>query len=378
MPIKFSRVAVGVIFFCYGLCFASWASRIPSIQQLLSLSEAELGGILFALPVGSLVALPLSGYWVTKAGSRRVVIFSSFLYPASLVAIGFSPGIGPLIAALFLFGLLGNMLNISINTQAVGVEAAYNRNIMGTFHGMWSLAGFAGAGIGAIMIAMSIPPGLHYIMVAGVVVVTLMFTVKYLLSQDVNTDKNKPIFSLPDRSLVVLGVVAFCSMMCEGAMFDWSGVYFKKVIAVKEDLVGIGYTVFMVSMAGTRFVADKLVHRFGLRRVLVSSGSLTATGLIISILFPYIEMAVLGFFIIGIGVSSVVPLVFSAAGRSKAQAPGVAIASVSTLGFFGFLISPPIIGLIAGATDLRVSFAFLAVMGIAVAILSSKGIKQGL
>ncbi|ELR71573.1 major facilitator superfamily [Fulvivirga imtechensis AK7] len=328
---------------------------------------------MFALPIGSLLSVPVSGYWVAKAGSRTVVVFSAFLYPLVLLAIGFSAGVWSLIAALFLFGMLGNMLNISINTQAVGVEAAYERNIMATFHGMWSLAGFAGAGIGAVMIAASIPPGTHYLMIAGAVAIVLAFTVKYLLPEDVNTDKDKPIFSLPDRSLVVLGIIAFCSMMCEGAMFDWSGVYFNKVIAVKQDWIGIGYTVFMISMAGTRFVADKLVYRFGLKKILVGSGLFTATGFFLSVLLPHFETSLLGFFIIGIGVSSVVPLVFSAAGRSKIQSPGIALASVSTLGFFGFLIGPPVIGLVAGATDLRLSFALLGAMGLAVATLSSKG-----
>lgn len=374
--LKTSRIAVGGIFFCYGLCFASWASRIPSIQQILQLSEAELGGVLFALPVGSLLSLPLSGYLVAKYGSRIVVSYSSVLYAVSLLGIGYSFSVLLLIIVLFFFGLLGNMLNISINTQAVGLEAAYKRNIMATFHGMWSLAGFAGAGIGASMIAFSISPLDHYMIVSAAVILMLFLTYKYLLDEDINTDRNKPVFSLPDRSLVVLGIVAFCSMMCEGAMFDWSGVYFKKVVEVGNDWTGVGYVAFMIAMAGTRFIADGLVQRFGLKRVLQLSGLLTAAGLLISVLLPFMITAIAGFFVVGIGVSSVVPLVFSVAGKSKAQSPGIAITSVSSFGFFGFLIGPPMIGLIAGATDLRLSFALLALLGICVAALSSKVLKK--
>ncbi|UII31795.1 MFS transporter [Fulvivirga ulvae] len=374
-PIRRSRIAISLIFFCYGLCFASWASRIPTIQHVLNLSEAELGGILFALPVGSLVSLPLSGFLVARFGSRRVVMAAALTYGLSLICIGLSYNVVLLIAALFIFGLIGNMLNISVNTQAVGVESAYNRNIMAKFHGMWSLAGFAGAGTGALMIALSIPPAIHYIIIAAAIVGVLLYSFRYLLHADVNTDTDKPLFSLPDRSLMVLGVIAFFSMMCEGAMFDWSGVYFKKIIAVEENWIGIGYTAFMISMAGTRFVADTLVHRHGLKKVLVVSGSLTAFGLLVVVFLPYFISAIIGFFIVGIGVSSVVPLVFSVAGKSRTQSPGVALASVSTLGFFGFLIGPPIIGLIAGASDLRISFVFLAVIGATVAILSARGVR---
>lgn len=373
--IKRSRAALSLIFFGYGLCFASWASRIPTIQQLLNLSESELGGVLFALPVGALISLPLSGYLVARYGSRRVVIVSSLLYGIALICIGLASSVVMLIVILFAFGLIGNMLNISVNTQAVGVEYAYNRNIMASFHGMWSLGGFAGAGIGALMIGVSVPPDIHYFIIAGMLLFGLTYSSKNLLQKDINTDPDKPLFALPDKSLIILGIIAFCSMMCEGAMFDWSGVYFKKIVEIEQDWVGVGYTVFMISMAATRFVADKLVYRFGLQLVLCVSGIFTATGFLLSVFFPYVFTATLGFFIIGIGVSSVVPLVFSVAGKSKVQSPGVALASVSTLGFFGFLLGPPVIGLIAGASDLRMSFAFLAAVGIAVAVLSAKSIK---
>lgn len=367
-----SRIAISAVFFSYGLCFASWASRIPSIQQALELSESELGGVLFALPAGSLLSLPISGYLVAKIGSRRVVIISSLLYTLLLTGIGLAPSVLFLIIILFLFGLLGNMLNIAINTQAVGVEAAYGRNIMASFHGMWSLAGFAGAGTGALMIALSIPTGLHYLNISGIAILILLFCFRFLLRNDVNVDKNKPIFSWPDKSLLVLGLIAFCSMMSEGAMFDWSGVYFRKVLEVDKDFIGVGYTAFMVSMAGTRFISDRLVHKFGVVAILTASGCLTAAGLLVAVLFPYLLPSLIGFFIVGIGVSSVVPVVYSLAGKSSVQSPGVALASVSTFGFFGFLIGPPIIGLVAGATDLRISFALIALMGIGVVFLSSR------
>lgn len=369
---KAHRVAIGAMFFFYGLCFASWASRIPSIQQNLGLSESALGGVLFSLPIGLFLSIPFSGWLIAKIGSKRVVLLSGVLYSIILVGVGASSTVLQLIIALFLFGFSGNMLNISANTQAVSLEAIYNKNIMATFHGMWSLAGFAGAAIGTAMIGFKVLPAYHYIFIWIFSLLVVVICYRFLLNHDVNTDANKPIFSMPDKSLFSLGAIAFCSMMCEGAMFDWSGVYFKKAVKVEPEWVGAGYTAFMVTMAGTRFVADKLTHRIGLKKILQLSGVFTALGLMISVIFPTLEIAIIGFLLVGVGVSSVVPLVYSAVGKSKTLSPGVAISAVSTLGFLGLLLGPPIIGLIAGATSLRVSFALMAMMGIFVTILSSK------
>lgn len=366
------RLAVGALFFFYGLCFASWASRIPSIQQHLGLSETALGVVLFALPVGLFISLPISGWLIATIGSRKVILLSGLLYSVLLLGIGFSDTSIQLAITLFLFGFAGNMLNISANTQAVGVEAFYQKPIMASFHGMWSLAGLTGAAIGTFMIAQGILPAYHYLYISGFSIVVLGITYSYLLAKDLNKDENLPIFAKPDKAILSLGLIAFCSMMCEGAMFDWSGVYFKKVVMVEKAWVGAGYTAFMLTMAGTRFIADKLTYKFGLKKILQFSGAFTTAGLLVATIFPSLISAIAGFLLVGMGVSSVVPLVYSVVGKSKKLSPGVALAAVSTLGFFGLLLGPPIIGLIAGATSLRLSFALLTIMGISVAVLATK------
>jgi MFS family permease len=149
-------------------------------------------------------------------------------------------------------------------------------------------------------------------------------------------------------------------------------IYFKKVVLAPEALIGLGFTTFMFTMAGGRFVADWFAHKFGLKRTLQVSGSLTATGLAIAVAFPYVYTAIIGFLLVGAGVSSVVPMVYSAAGKSKTMSPGVALAAVSTIGFMGFLVGPPVIGFIAGIATLRASFVLIACMGISVVIVSTK------
>ncbi|HEY0679048.1 MAG TPA: MFS transporter [Chitinophagaceae bacterium] len=370
------RIAVGTLFFLQGLCFASWASRIPTIQQSLNLSEGTLGLILFALPVGSMFALPLSGWLVTRFGSKTVVTNALIFYVILLALLGLAQNITQIIAVLVLFGAAGNIANIAMNTQAVGVEAKYGRNIMASLHGLWSLAGFTAAGIGTYMIGRNIIPFNHFIIIAATILLALAIVFHYLLPNEERKPTVQKLFVKPDKSLFTLGILAFCCMICEGAMFDWSGIYFKKVVHAQNAWIGAGYTAFMCTMAAGRFIGDWVASQLGTIKTIRVSGILIATGLAISLIFPYLIPAITGFFLVGLGVSSVVPLVYSEAGKSKKMSPGVALAAVSSIGFLGFLIGPPVIGIIAGLSSLRVSFIIIAVMGLSVAMVANLLKKQ--
>jgi len=371
-PFIKSRWAISTIFFCYGLTFASWASRIPSIQSKFSLSEAQLGTLLLMLPIGSFISLPIAGVLVAKWNSFLVTRLSIILYLVSLVAISLSENVYLLGVVLFLFGLMGNMVNIAINTQAVSLEKEHKKNIMASFHGMWSLAGFFGAVIGAFMIGEEILLQYHYFIIFGTSITAAVVSFKYLIKSDLDEEEDKPLFVMPDKSLLLLGIIAFCSMMCEGTMFDWSGIYYKKVVEAPKNILGFAYTFFMISMAGTRFVADYFTSKFGVKKIVFFSGALNFTGLVILIFFPDKIISLAAFFIIGAGVSSVIPLVFSLAGKSKTMSSSVALASVSTMGFFGFLLGPPLIGYLASWLNLQVSFSFIAFMALCVAILATQ------
>jgi MFS family permease len=364
------RIAVGAMFFMAGLCFASWASRIATIQVHLGLSFAALGGILSALPVGLMCSLPFSGWIITKTGSRKLVIIALAVYGLTLVTLGLAQNSLQLICCLFFYGFSSNAVNISINTQAVAAEQLYDRPIMATFHGLWSMAGFTGAGIGTYMIAKRIEPAHHFAIISAIIILAIILAARSL--KDDKTASSGPIFVMPDSSLIKLGVIAFCSMICEGAMFDWSTIYFRDIIHPGRALIGAGYACFMGAVASGRFIADWFAHRYGLKRILQVSGSLTAIGLLTAVIFPYLASAMAGFILVGLGVSSVVPMVYSAAGKSKTMAPGVALAAVSTIGFSGFLVAPSIIGFIAGLATLRASFVLIACMGVSVVAVSTK------
>jgi MFS family permease len=367
-PRQFYRRAVGALFFLQGICFATWASRIPSIQQQLSLSDGALGLILFALPIGSMTALGFSGSVVTRLGSRRTAILALSLYSAALVLIGLMTTKWTLAFSLVLFGLAGNLSNIAINTQAVGVEALYQRKIMASFHGLWSLAGFSAAGIGTYMIGKSITPLYHFAGISLLILAGVAICFRYLLPREKKQTVQQKSKGRLDKTLVQLGIICFCCMICEGAMFDWSGIYFQKVVEAPGAWVGAGYTSFMLTMAGGRFVADWVSNRIGFRKTVQLSGLLITTGLLLAVVIPNLYTAIAGFLIVGFGVSSVVPLVYSEAGRTAKTAPGLALAAVSSIGFMGFLVGPPLIGSVAALFSLRISFLLIALMGLAVVL----------
>lgn len=371
---KAYRVAVSAFFFIQGLVFASWASRIPDIKAALHLNDAALGGVLFAIPVGQMSAMALSGYLVSRFGSRRMLVIAAILYPAILISLGAVTTVWELTVGLFFFGISANLCNISVNTQGVGVERLYQRSIMATFHGLWSLAGFTGGLISTLMVGYDISPLWHFCMIFAATTI-LLFTMRgSLLPRDEQKKEKeeKKTFVKPDKFIVLLGAIAFGCMACEGTMFDWSGVYFETVIQPSKELVRLGYIAFMCTMACGRFTADKLVMRFGVIPVIRTSGIVIAVGLLLSVIFPYLVTATIGFLLVGFGTSSIVPLCYSMAGKSKTMQPGVALATVSTIGFLGFLLGPPVIGFVAQALNLRWSFALIAMIGLVTTILAPR------
>lgn len=345
--------------------------RIPAIQEIHSLSEATLGTILIAKPVASLLCMPFASRAVETFGSRRVVLIAICLYGLALVGIGLMPTVPFLIASLFLFSLASNFVNISINTQAIGLEKLYSKSVMGSLHGLWSVAGFVGGGFGALMISMKIEPSVHFIIILGLVLTGAFAAAPHLIHEPPsNTIQKKKFIQLPDRALLLLGVIAFFSLLCEGTMFDWSGIYFKKVVGAEGGWIGVGYTAFMITMAGTRFLADYLREILSTQKILFISGILIFTGLILSVAFPILPVAIIGFLLVGAGVSSIIPLVYSLAGKSSSMSTSAAVTAVATTGYFGFLLAPPLIGWIAGASSLRVSFFVIALMGLTISGLS--------
>ncbi len=259
------RLSVSTFYFLQGLVFASWASRIPDIKSALGLNDADLGSVLFAVPVGQMSAMALSGYLVGRCGSRKILMAASVFYPAVLVCLGMAGSFWELAAGLFFFGVAANLTNISVNTQGVGVERLYQCSIMARFHGLWSLAGFFGALLGAAMVDWHISAETHFIAIFLICMIILAVFSPSLLPRDARRSSSQGggMFRSMDAYVLVIGLIAFGSMVSEGTMFDWSGVYFESVVKPGPGLVQMGYVAFMSTMALGRFTADRLVMRFG-------------------------------------------------------------------------------------------------------------------
>ncbi|WP_210518986.1 MFS transporter [Hymenobacter terricola] len=357
-----ARVAIALFFFVSGFGFATWASRIPIIQHRLGLNEAQLGAVLLALPAGLMLTLPVTGRLLQRFSSRQVMLAGAVLYNLALSLLGLAAHPWQLAGLLFCFGCSRNLLNLSVNAQSVGLQARYSRSIIATFHGIWSVAGFAAAGLGALLIRAEVTTTTHLVAVSvGLTALALAFFPGTLALPPAPAARS--FFSWPDKTVLKYGLITFASMACEGTFYDWSGVYFTEAVHAPKAQAAVGFTLYMVAMTTGRFLGDWLVGRFGIKPILQTSGLLMSTGLLLAAAFPTPLAAGLGFVLGGLGVSCVVPLVFSLVGRANPLGAGAAIASVSTVSYFGFLMVPPLVGFVAKAASLRWSFALVAVLG---------------
>jgi MFS family permease len=295
-------------------------------------------------------------------------------YAFALTNIGLVNAPWQLGLCLFLFGICGNLCNISVNTQGVNAEALYGRPIMSSFHGVWSTAGFSGALIGLLMMKFHLSPYIHFWIVALPVMLLSFFFSRYLLLTPTSrTAASFRRLKMPHGLLLQLGIIGFCCLSCEGCMFDWSGVYFKEVVKAEGSLVSLGYASFMIMMATGRFVGDRLAAKFSRKKMVQVSGILIFSGMMFSVLFPYLVTATIGFLVVGFGVSTIIPLLYSTVGKADLEvSKGIAIATVSSIGFLGFLMGPPLIGYIAELAGLKFSFISIAFLGLAISYLISR------
>ncbi len=373
-PREYYRVAVSVFFFILGLVFSSWAGRIPDVKSALRLNDAQLGTALFAIPLGAVAALTFAGVLVDRFGSRRTLLLALALYPLLLVCIGLAGSLWQLFAVLLCFGMAGNIGNIAVNTQAVGVERLYRRSIMASFHGLWSLAGVGGGVAGAGVANRGMTPEAHFCAVLAVALGLLLAMRRWLLPREVTLGRpaspERKTFVRPDLYLVLLGIIGFGSMGAEGAMYDWSSVYFASEVRPPEAWIRLGYIACMCAMVCGRFTADGMVNRYGVIPVLQISGACIAVGLALALVFPSLVPATAGFALVGFGMASVVPLCYSLSGKSRRATPGMALTLVSSISFFGFLFCPPVIGFLSHALDLRRALTPVVGFGLIIAFLA--------
>ena len=368
------RIALSVFFFLSGLCYSSWASRIPTIKTALDINEAELGSLLFIMPISSLVGLPISGWLVSKFDSRCPLFIAFLFHAAALFMIGQAARMPLLIGSMIFFAFFMRIFNIAMNTQSITLQKNYDKKINGSFHGLWSLGGIAGVGFTTLMIALEVRIQIHLLIVALLTLTLILIFFKDLIRQDKAPTGNSLKMGKPDTQLLILGFIVMFTAICEGGMFDWSGVYFKEVIGV--ELFTFGYLIFMICMTMSRFISDFVVQKIGMKSMYRISSVSIAVGMSIAIIFPTFWPALIGFSIVGLGTAAVFPMTFILAGTSKKYSPGIALSVVVTYAQVGILMGPVIIGYLAHAVNLRLSFLFMAMAGLAILPVSRMYFKR--
>ena len=359
------RLSTRLGFLTAGITMAAWAPLVPYAKERLHIEAAQLGMLLLCLGIGSLLAMPITGALTTRFGCRPVVLVSGALVCAVLPFLAVAPSSLLLGVTLFLFGATIGTLDVAINVQAVQVEKESGGALMSGFHGMFSVGGIAGAGGMALLLWAGMGTLMASVLVAAVAAAVLAAAAPNLLPAapathaDAGGKQDQRLFVVPRGAVAVIGLLCFACFMAEGAVLDWSALLLTTATGISADQGGLGYAAFAVAMTLGRFTGDKIVARFGSQRVLLTGGLCAAAGFFTAVIAPTPAVALLGFVLIGLGASNIVPILFTAAGRQHDMPAGLAVGAITTIGYAGILAGPALIGFIAHASSLQMAFAGL-------------------
>ena len=355
-----ARVSVSLIFLIHGILVSNWLSRIPAVQAKLHLSVGILGAALLATAAGALIAMPLTSQLVGKFGSAPVTRAFTLGLCGCLVLPGLAWNNASLAVALFVYGAAAGAMDVAMNTEGVAVESAYGRPVMVSFHALFSFGGMLGSLMGSLAASRAIQPQWHLAAVGAALAATAIPVCRYML---VNT--SEPLADTSStrellRPLIGLGVVAFCILLGEGAMADWSAVYLEQYSG--PGLAPMGYAVFSLTMAMGRLAGDWFHEHLGSVATVRWGGALAAAGLGIALLTGGVPATLAGFACAGWGFSAIFPILCSVAGKKAGDKPEAGIAAVTATGYFGFLVGPPVIGFLAQASSLRKALLLVAAL----------------
>jgi MFS family permease len=369
-------VAVALVFFVNGFVYASWVPRLAEIRAGLGLSEGQLGLALLMIAIGALIAMPATGGLIARHGSRRLTAVTVALLGLTLPPVAFAGGFAWLCLAFLLYGAATGALDVSMNAQGIAVERTYRRPIMSSLHGMFSIGAMAGAGATGLVASQGVGIVAQLTAIGALTLLVGPFLARVMLPAQADASGRGQGFVLPDRRLLALGVIAFCGLLGEGAMGDWSAVYLDQNLGADVEVAAMAFAVFSLTMALGRFSGDRIVARFGGGAVVSGGGALAALGLGATLLIGRPEVAIVGFGLIGAGLSCIFPVALSAATRTPGMAAGTAIAGVCTIGYLGFLIGPPAIGGLAELVGLPAALSAVVLLFVLITALGNRASER--
>jgi MFS family permease len=371
-----AAVAGYVVFAANGLLYASWATRIPDVRDRLGVGPAVLGLALLSMAAGSLVSMPLTGRACRRWGSRAVTTVCAVVASPVVIGAAFAPDALALGLVLFGMGLFWGAWDVSMNVQAHHVEQSLGRALMPRFHALWSVGSIVGAAAGSGLAAVRLPVWLHFTLAAAVAVaLALWSTARFLPDrEEVGAEptepadsQHRPAWQALDPRLVLIGLLVLCSTVGEGAAADWLALFFADERAATPGVAAAGFTAFTIAMTTGRLLGTPVIEKLGRVVTLRLGGGLTVLGVATTLAVPWTGAAFVGAALWGLGVSTVFPAGISAAGDGSPRPPD-AIAAVSTIGYAGFILGPPAIGLVAQHTSLSVGLWFVALMGAGITV----------
>ncbi len=360
----YQRVAVAFIFFCNGFAYGNWASRLPEVQKHFNVDYAGLGTALVCNSAGALIAMPFTGWITLRYGSRNITAIGAIIFSLSFVLIPAFQSIWSLRLIFLLIGAMNGVTDIAMNAQAVIVEKEYRRPIMSSFHAVFSGGMMIGAWVSSAFASGHTSLSLHFLTVALFNLFLLSYAIPRLVKSDspvAGADRG-PLFRLPNGALIAFGLIAFCCMLGEGSMADWTAIYINKSLGVSLGLAPFGVGAFSLAMVLGRSIGDRVIQRYGDRLVLITGSLISAAGLLFALSVSSFYIAIGGFFLVGLGLSTIVPICYSRAGSTPGIPTGVGLAMVTTVGYAGFLIGPPVIGYLADWFNLKTALYMVFLM----------------
>jgi Major Facilitator Superfamily len=364
------RAATTGVFFINGAAIGVWVAQIPFVQDRFGFSKSTLGLVLLAMAVGVIVALPVMGQAIVGLGSARATRIAGLVCCAVVPLPVLAPEPWLLPVALLAFGAASGSMDVSMNAHGSAIEGLLGRPIMSSLHAGWSFGGFAGAALVALATAAGADPRVQNSVAAVLLLGALLACLRGLGPGSATAVGER--FRLPSRAVVLMAVLCFLTMVTEGAMADWGGVYLRGDLGATAGVAASAFAAFAAGMTIARLTGDRINERIGPTRLLRDGSALAAIALGTALILAHPVAALIGLVLVGIGVANGVPLLFSAAGGGGVETSGPSIAAVSSMGSLGFLVGPPFIGLFADATSLPLALTSLVVATAAVAVLAPR------
>lgn len=367
-------VALGAVFSSFGFLFGNWVTLIPYVKAKFGFNDAQLGLLLLSMPLAATISNPLSTLCISRFGMRQTTLWGLITMAFAYTLPVQMPSVWTTAGALALVGMCLSITNVAMNTCVTSVERQEGVFIMSTSHGMFSVGGMLGSALASMLIGMQVSPDIHVLLSSGLVLLLVLFVWRSIKSiyEEKLTANSSAKFAWPTPVLWGMIAISVCTNITEGAMADWTAVYMREVVVANDFYIGWGFACYALLMATGRLLGDSIIPHYGRRFMLVWGGLLSSAGILVAVFLPFTFSAIVGFGMVGLGVSCCAPILYGSAARIPDMAQGAGLATLNTFSIAGFLVGPALIGFISSAVNLSFAIGIIAFLALLWAFLSNR------